>query len=163
MQLTFYSDYSLRILMYLALRRRERVHVSEIAERFGISRNHLLKVVPNLAQAGFITSHRGKRGGIELGRRPEEINIGEVVRYTEGPLRPVECFDPETNRCVISGACGLTPVLQEACDSFLATLDRYTLADLVAKRNRLIRLLGLRSRRWVGVRLNHERSQQASR
>jgi len=163
MQLTFYSDYSLRILMYLALKGDDLVRVSEIAERFDISRNHLLKVVRNLARGGFIKSYRGKRGGIELGRGPKDINVGAVVRYTEGPLRPVECFDPERNRCVISGACGLTPVLQEACDSFLATLDRYTLADLVAKRNRLIRLLGLRNQRWVGVRLNHPRSQQASR
>ena len=145
MQLTFYSDYSLRILMYLALKGDALVRVSEIAEQFDISRNHLLKVVRNLARGGFIKSYRGKRGGIELGRGPEEINIGEVFRYTEGPLRPVECFDPAKNRCVISGACGLAPVLQEACDSFLATLDRYTLADLVAKRRRLTRLLGLRT------------------
>jgi len=145
MQLTFYSDYSLRILMYLALESDDLVRVSEIAEHFDISRNHLLKVVRNLARGGFIKSYRGKRGGIELGRGPREINVGAVVRYTEGPLRPVECFDPDKNRCVISGACGLTPVLKEACDSFLATLDRYTLADLVAKRNRLIRLLGLRT------------------
>jgi len=131
--------------MYLALCRPERARVSEIAERFDISRNHLLKVVPHLARGGFIKSHRGKRGGIELARRPTEINVGEVVRYTEGPLRPVECFDPAKNRCVMFGACGLTPVLQEACDNFLATLDRYTLADLIAKRNRLIRLLSFRT------------------
>jgi len=145
MQLTFYSDYSLRILIYLALKGDDLARVSEIAEQFDISRNHLLKVVRNLARGGFIKSYRGNRGGIELGRAPAEINVGAVVRYTEGPLRPVECFDPERNHCVISGACGLTPVLQEACDSFLATLDRYTLADLVAKRRRLTRLLGLRT------------------
>jgi len=161
MQLTFYSDYSLRILMYLALRRPERVRVSEIAKRFDISLNHLLKVVPNLAQAGFITSHRGKRGGIELARSPEEINIGELVRYTEGPLRLVECFDPAKNRCVISLACGLAPILQEACDSFLATLDRYTLADLIAKRARLIRLLSIRNG-LASASNSRQRSRQAS-
>lgn len=163
MQLTFYSDYSLRILIYLAVKGDDLVRVSEIAERFDISRNHLLKVASNLARGGFIRSYRGKRGGIELGRGPEKINIGAVVRYTEGPLRLVECFDPQKNRCVIAGTCELAPVLQEACDSFLATLDRYTLADLVANRNRLIRLLGLRTGVRPALQSNYPRSRQASR
>jgi Rrf2 family transcriptional regulator, nitric oxide-sensitive transcriptional repressor len=143
-QLTYYTDYSLRVLMYLAIQRNRMVNISEIAERYGISRNHLVKVVHNLARGGFIKSYRGKGGGIELARDPHQINIGEVVRYTEGPLKPVECFDVERNRCVIANACGLAPVIAEACDRFFATLDRYTLSDLVKRRERLSRALDLR-------------------
>jgi len=141
MQLTFYTDYSLRVLMYLAVNRHRLVNISEIADRYAISRNHLVKVVHNLARGGFIKSYRGKGGGIELARGPARINIGEVVRYTEGPPRPVECFDVEKNRCIISGACGLAEVIDEACDSFFTTLDRYTLADLLKRRVRLAKLL----------------------
>jgi Rrf2 family transcriptional regulator, nitric oxide-sensitive transcriptional repressor len=143
MQLTYYTDYSLRVLMYLAIQRDRMVNISEIAERYGISRNHLVKVVHNLVRGGFVKSHRGKGGGIELARDPAKVNIGVVVRYTEGPLKPVECFDAEWNRCVIANACGLAHAIAEACDSFLATLDRYTLADVVKHRERLSRALAL--------------------
>src|SRR5215467_9802984 len=128
MQLTYYSDYSLRVLMYLAVNRDPKVNISAIADRYRISRNHLVKVVHNLARGGFIKSYRGKGGGIRLARDPEQINVGEVVRYTEGPPKPVECFDAERNRCIITKACGLAEVIAEACDSFFATLDRYSLA-----------------------------------
>jgi Rrf2 family transcriptional regulator, nitric oxide-sensitive transcriptional repressor len=141
MQLTYYTDYSLRVLMYLAVQREKMVNISEIAERYHISRNHLVKVVHNLARGGFIKSYRGKGGGIKLARDPEQINIGAVVRYTEGPLKPVECFDATRNRCVIANACGLAEVIAEACDNFFATLDRYTLADLLKRRVRLARIL----------------------
>lgn len=141
MQLTYYTDYSLRVLMYLAVNRGRMVNISEIADRYGISRNHLVKVVHNLARGGYIKSYRGKGGGIELARGPAEINIGEVVRYAEGPLRPVECFDAERNRCVIANACGLAEVIAEACDNFFATLDRYSLADLLRRRARLAKIL----------------------
>jgi len=144
MQLTYYTDYSLRVLMYLAIRRHRIANISEIAECYGISRNHLVKVVHNLARGGFIKSYRGKGGGIELARDLKEINIGEVVRYTEGPLKPVECFDVERNRCVIANVCGLADVIAEACNSFFATLDRYTLADLVKRRERLSKVLAPR-------------------
>jgi Rrf2 family nitric oxide-sensitive transcriptional repressor len=143
MQLTYYTDYSLRVLMYLALEPERMASVPEIAERYGISRNHLVKVVHNLARGGFIKSYRGKGGGIELARDPARINVGAVVRYTEGPVRPVECFDAEKNRCVISGACGLASAIGEACENFFATLDRYTLADLVRRRTRLARMLDI--------------------
>jgi Rrf2 family nitric oxide-sensitive transcriptional repressor len=141
LQLTYYTDYSLRVLMYLAVQPGRIVSVPEIAERYGISRNHLVKVVHNLARGGFIKSYRGKGGGIELARDPAEVNVGEVVRYTEGPPRPVECFDAERNRCLITAACGLAKVLAEACDNFFATLDRYTLADLVKQRRKLSMIL----------------------
>ena len=144
MQLTYHTDYSLRVLMYLALQRNRIANISEIAERYDISRNHLVKVVHNLARGGFIKTYRGKGGGIELARDPGEINIGEVVRYTEGPLKPVECFDVERNRCVIANVCGLADVIAEACDNFLATLAQYTLADLVKRRRRLSKVLAQR-------------------
>lgn len=141
MQLTYHTDYSLRVLMYLAIQRNRMANISEIADRYGISRNHLVKVVHNLARGGFLKTHRGKGGGIELARDPADINIGEVVRYTEGPLKPVECFDVERNRCAISNVCGLTEVIAEACDSFFSTLNRYTLADLLKRRTRLAKIL----------------------
>jgi len=141
MQLTYYTDYSLRVLMYLAVQRDRMVNISEIAARFAISRNHLVKVVHKLAREGFIKSYRGKGGGIELARDPARINIGEVVRYTEGPPKPVECFDVARNRCVITNACGLAAVIAQACDNFLATLDGYTLADLLRGRSRLAKVL----------------------
>jgi Rrf2 family nitric oxide-sensitive transcriptional repressor len=123
--------------MYLAIQPDRLVNIREIAERYDISRNHLVKVVHNLARGGFIRSYRGKGGGIELARKAGQINIGQVVRYTEGPFRPVECFDSERNRCVITAVCDLAPVLQEACDNFLATLDKYSLAALVTERQKL--------------------------
>ncbi len=141
MLLTYYTDYSLRVLMYLGVHRGRRINISEIAESYGISRNHLVKVVHNLARGGFVKSYRGKGGGIELARDPAKINVGQVVRYTEGPPRPVECFDAERNRCVITNACDLAKVIAEACDNFYATLGRYTLADLLKRRNRLEKLL----------------------
>jgi Rrf2 family nitric oxide-sensitive transcriptional repressor len=145
MELTLYTDYALRVLMYLSVRGETRSNISDIAQRYHISRNHLVKVVHGLARGGFIQSYRGKGGGIALAREPREIGIGDVVRHTEGPLRPAECFRGAENQCVITGACMLTGILREACDNFLATLDRYTLADLLAKRSRLNRQLHLRS------------------
>jgi Rrf2 family nitric oxide-sensitive transcriptional repressor len=141
MQLTYFTDYSLRVLMYLAVNRDRMVNISDIADVYGISRNHLVKVVHGLARGRFIKSYRGKGGGIQLALEPAKINIGDVVRYTEGPPSPVECFDAERNRCVIANACGLAEVIGEACDSFFATLARYTLADLLKRRNRLATLL----------------------
>jgi Rrf2 family nitric oxide-sensitive transcriptional repressor len=141
MELTFYTDYSLRVLIYLAVQGDRRRQISDIADAYGISRNHLTKVVHGLARAGFIHSYRGKGGGITLAREAREINIGAVVRYTEGALKPVECFRSSDNRCVITGACGLAGVVGEACESFLATFDHYTLADLIAKQRQLARLL----------------------
>ncbi len=141
MQLTYHTDYSLRVLIYLAIRQDKIANISEIATRYHISRNHLVKVVHNLARGGFIVSHRGKGGGIELARAPSKINVGEVIRYTEGPLRPVECFNLERNHCIITNACGLADVILEACDNFLATFDRYSLADLISHRRRLSKAL----------------------
>jgi len=148
MELTFYTDYSLRVLMYLGLRRSELSVISEIAGDYGISANHLVKVVHGLARGGFVRTYRGKGGGLALAREPRDINIGAVVRYTEGAFKPVECFRGVDNHCVVTGACRLAGVLQEACDSFLATLDRYSLGDLLIQPAKLRRHLGLPAARF---------------
>jgi Rrf2 family nitric oxide-sensitive transcriptional repressor len=141
MKLTRYSDYSLRVLMYLAVRPEYLATIDEISKAYGISRAHLVKVVHQLGRAGFVETVRGRGGGIQLARAPEEISIGRVVRHTEENLAIVECFEPTTSHCRIESACGLRGVLEEALDAFLETLDRYTLADLVARRRKPLALL----------------------
>jgi Rrf2 family transcriptional regulator, nitric oxide-sensitive transcriptional repressor len=141
-ELTFYTDYSLRVLMYLGLKSGRLCSVAEVAGHYHVSRNHLVKVVHGLARGGFVRTYRGKGGGVTLGAEPEQINIGAVVRYTEGPLRPVECFRG-ADLCVISDACRLAGIVLEACEGFLAVLDRYTLADLLVQGPQLRRLLSI--------------------
>ena len=144
MQLTRYSDLSLRVLIYLALHSGDLATIEEIAGAYGISRAHVMKVAHRLGRAGFLETVRGRRGGIRLARAPEEIRVGDVVRHTEDRMNLVECFDPSTSDCRIEPVCGLRSVLEEALDAFLRTLDRYTLADLVARRRKpLARLLAL--------------------
>lgn len=141
MQLTLYSDYSFRVMIYLALAPERLVTIEEIARRYAISKAHLTKVVHELGRRGFVETVRGRRGGLRLARRPETIGVGELLRATEGRLDLVECFAPD-GACVIEPACGLRHVLDEALEAFLAVLDRYTLADLVARRRTpLLRLL----------------------
>lgn len=143
MHLTRFTDYSLRVLIYLAVKGEQRSTISEIAERFAISRNHLMKVVQDLNHQGYITSIRGKHGGLLLKRAPETIPLGELVRDTERDLTLVECFGDD-NECIITPACRLKPILAEALSAFLAVLDHYTLADLLGpQRPRLVRLLQL--------------------
>jgi Rrf2 family nitric oxide-sensitive transcriptional repressor len=141
-QLTRYSDYSLRVLIYLALDPERLVTIEEIARSYDISKAHLMKVVHQLGLRGYVETVRGRGGGLRLSRRAEEIGVGDVVRATEANLDLVDCFDPASPRCVIQPACGLRSVLGEALGAFLAVLDRYTLADLVARRRKsLLRLL----------------------
>lgn len=137
MQLTLYTDFSLRALIYLGLRRDRLATVSEIAESYGISRNHLVKVVHNLASLGYIHSTRGKGGGLSLARAPELINIGDVVRHTEVNFNIVECFDGKHNRCPITAMCRLKGVLSDAAEAFLHVLDGYTLADVLKNEHKL--------------------------
>jgi len=140
-QLTRYSDYSFRVLIYLALAPERLVTIEEISRRYGISKAHLTKVVHELGLRGYVETVRGRRGGLRLARRPDEIGVGELVRETEGSLALVECFEPR-GECAIEPACGLRAVLHEALAGFLGVLDRYTLADLVARRRApLVRLL----------------------
>jgi Rrf2 family nitric oxide-sensitive transcriptional repressor len=154
MELTFHTDYALRVLIYLGLRRDRLCQIAEIADHYAISRNHLVKVVHHLARGGFVATFRGKGGGVMLARDPAAIAVGAVVRHTEGPVRLVECFRGDANECVITRGCSLAGILREASDSFLATLDRYTLADLLTNRRRLMRLLALPAARSDGVRRN---------
>lgn len=131
MRLTMYTDYSLRVLLYLAYKQDRLVTISEMSDFYNISRNHLVKVVHNLGLCGYITTIRGKHGGLRLARPAEEIVIGEVVRKTEPDLDLLECFNPVTDKCVISPTCSLKSALLDARTGFLSILDRYTLADTV--------------------------------
>ena len=138
MQLTQYSDYALRALIYLGVNRDRRCTVGEIAGAYGISENHLTKVVHRLGRAGFVATTRGRNGGLELAMAPGEIGIGAVFRATEGNCDLVECFaDGKGNGCPISGPCALTHVLETALDAFLDVLDRHTLEDLLRPRDAL--------------------------
>lgn len=133
MQLTLYTDYSLRVLVYLAQTHGESATITEIADFYRISRNHLVKVVHNLGNEGLIITTRGKHGGLRLARDPETIAIGEVVRRTEPNFNLVECFDPQKkNNCVITASCSLKNMLYQANKAFLDLLDAYTLADVTA-------------------------------
>lgn len=146
MRLTTFSDYTLRVLIYLGLKEGERSTVEEIARAYGISRNHLTKVVHHLAQAQYVETTRGKGGGMRLGRAPEEINIGALVRATEDNHKLVECFDRSTSDCRIEPACALRGVLGGALEAFFCSLDQYTLADLLVSKPKLARLLALEDR-----------------
>ncbi|PMR74602.1 Rrf2 family transcriptional regulator [Billgrantia endophytica] len=141
MHLTRYTDYALRVLTYLAVKGEERATIHEIAESFQISRNHLMKVVQDLSNRGYITTIRGKNGGILLNRPPEEVTLGGLVRDTEHELGLVECFR-DSNECIITPACRLKPILNEALEAFMGVLDGYTLADMLGQRQpQLARLM----------------------
>jgi Rrf2 family nitric oxide-sensitive transcriptional repressor len=141
MRLTIYTDYSLRVMLMLAVAPDRLVTIKEIAGRFGISGNHLVKVVQRLAAEGYVESVRGRNGGIRLGRPPEAINVGALVRVTEESFNLVECFDRDRNTCLITPACRLQRVLADARDAFLRELDQVSLADLIASPAPLHRLL----------------------
>lgn len=131
MRLTRYTDYSLRVLLYLGERPNGLSTISEIATYHSISRSHLTKVVHQLGAWGYIETLRGKGGGIRLAHAPKEIIVGDVVRHTEETLEIVECFAPDNENCLLLPGCRLKTALNEALYSFLATLDLYTLADLL--------------------------------
>ncbi len=145
MKLTAFTDYSLRVLIYLAAEPRRRATISEIATSFGVSENHLTKVVHFLGKHGWLATVRGKGGGLALARPAGEIPVGRVVRDTEGAALPAECFEPSGGRCAIAPSCRLRGVLVEAVEAFYAVLDRYTLADLVQQPQAIIRLLNIPS------------------
>ena len=145
MRLTSFTDYSLRVLMYLAAQSPSHATIAEIADAFAISESHLTKVVHHLGKTGLLSTLRGHGGGVGLARPAANISIGAVVRAAEAEGALVECFDSKTNHCVITPVCGLRVVLAQALDAFFATLDRYTLADITRNRRRLHSLLQLRS------------------
>jgi len=141
MRLTTFSDYSLRVLIYLAAAPDTRSTIADIAGAFGVSEHHLVKVVQLLGREGVLRTTRGRKGGVELARPATEINVGELVRLTEGGDMPAECFDEETNTCVLAGGCGLQRILKEAVDKFYAALGQYSVADLRASPRKAALLL----------------------
>ncbi|MCO6416890.1 Rrf2 family transcriptional regulator [Siccirubricoccus sp. KC 17139] len=139
MRLTLYTDYALRVLIHLGLRPDRLVSIREIATAHRISENHLVKVVHQLGQGGFVKTLRGKGGGLRLARPPGEIRVGEVVRFTEEDMALVACFQAaaaERGGCALANACRLQTLLGEAMAAFMAVLDARTLADLLASPQR---------------------------
>lgn len=137
MRLTRYTDYALRVLIYLGARPDARCSIAEISRTYDISQNHLMKVVNDLVNAGYLASTRGRFGGIKLARPAVEINVGGVIRHTEDGFDLVDCGE-----CIIAPACGLTGALRQALAAFLSVLDGYTLADLITKPAELEMLFG---------------------
>src|SRR5262249_16223489 len=146
MRLTTFTDYSVRVLLYLANAPEGRSTIASIARAYGISEHHLVKVVHSLGRAGFLQNTRGRRGGLRLARRAEDINLGEGVRFAESPDMPAECFDRSTNTCVLSGGCRLQSIFGEAIAAFYKTLACYSLADLHVAPRKLEHLLRLEAR-----------------
>ena len=137
MRLTYLTDFSLRVLMYAGSMPRRLVTIQEIARAYGISENHLMKVVHGLAQHGFIETVRGRGGGIRLSRPAPEITVGSVIRAVEDDFALVECFRTD-NTCRITPVCRLRGALQQALGAYFEVLDNWTLAELVAKPKALL-------------------------
>jgi len=140
-RLTRFTDYALRVLIYLGVTEERSVTVNELAQAYGISRNHLVKIVHRLGTLGYIETMRGKNGGMRLAHDAADIRLGDVVRKFEEDMTIVECFNARTNTCPIEPGCALQGILRTATGQFMAELDRYTLADLVRSRRRLRPLL----------------------
>jgi len=145
MKLTRFTDYSLRVLMYLGLQTDERVTIKEISESYRISRNHLMKVVSMLTRMGYLDARRGPGGGISLARPAGDINLADVVMDMEDDLNLVECFC-EGGQCIITPVCALRHAFDQALSAYLSTLKQYTLADLLAPGDQLGRILGMTTR-----------------
>lgn len=150
MHLTQFSDYGLRLVLYLACHPERVISVDEVSRAYGISRHHLVKVVQTLTDLGVVEAQRGRGGGMRLAKRPSEINVGWLIRQTEPHLNLVECFDMDSNTCPIAPACGLKGALVRAQQAFLGVLDRYTLEDFRPHREQLIHLLDESLRRASG-------------
>lgn len=145
MRLTSFTNFALRILMYTALNNEKPASVQDIAKAYGISANHVKKAAGELIASGFLRSVQGRYGGLLLAKTPQEINIGAVVRVTEGHMDLVECFDPETNTCPLISVCRISSLFKKALAAFLAVLDDVTLADMLTRPKELKPLLGLES------------------
>lgn len=137
MQLTRFTDYGLRSLMYLAVRPDELSSVKEISDHYGISRNHLVKVAHRLSQLGYIETSKGKGGGIRIASGTKDLRLGDLVKQLEPNMFMVECFDAATNTCRITGSCQLKHYLFDAAKEFIDSLNQYTLADTVKNKKSL--------------------------
>lgn len=144
MYLTRQTDYTMRLLIYLAVQPAGTTTIQEIADRFAVSRNHLMKVANRATRAGYVEGVRGRAGGLKLAKPAKDINLGAVVRTMED-WNLVECFQSSSNQCRITRSCGLRPILKEAGEAFLSVLDRYSLEDVIRKRSVLVQMLGLRT------------------
>lgn len=143
MQLSVYSDYAIRALMQTALCRPARTTVAEVAETFGISRHHLVKVVHDLGRHGYLATQRGVGGGFRLARAPEAIRLGDIVRLGEERDTVIDCHEDGNRLCRLLPACRLKGVLDEAAAAFFEVLDHYTLADLIRRPSRMRTVLGI--------------------
>jgi Rrf2 family nitric oxide-sensitive transcriptional repressor len=151
MRLTLFTDYSLRVLIYVAVHPGERATIGGIAGSYGISEHHLTKVVHFLGKAGYLDNIRGRGGGLRLAKAPADINIGEVVKRAEDGDVPAECFERGSNACAITPVCKLKLALAEAVEAFYGALGRYTLADVVANREAIAQILLSPSRAPAGA------------
>lgn len=136
MRLTDYTDYTLRVLMFCALNPERPITIAELAESHAVSKNHLMKIVNDLARQGLLQTTRGRGGGLRLLKPADEIRIGDVVRHTETDFRMVECFDVDHNACTLTANCQLKQVFKTALQSYLAELDKVTLADITRGKSR---------------------------
>ncbi len=137
MRLTVFSDYTLRVLIYLGLHKDGLTTITEIADAYDISKNHLMKVVNELGAQGYVETVRGKGGGLRLKSQPSEISLSAVLRASEADTVLVECFDRESSRCCIAPACSARGILRQAQEAFYEFLDGYTLVDLLQPQQRL--------------------------
>ncbi len=140
MRITVFTDYAFRVLIYLALNPERRVTINNIAEDYGISKNHLMKIVNLLANAGLVSASRGPQGGLKLAMQADKIKVGDIIRLTEDNFQLVECFR-SGNECTITPACELKSVLEESLVAFFGILDKYSIKDLVARSSDLKKLL----------------------
>jgi len=143
MRLTKFTDYSLRVLIYLAVNDDKHVSVGDIAAAYGISKNHLMKVILFLSAADIVITTRGKGGGIKLKVSPQQINIGDLVSKSEADTLLLECFSPELSACRIEPACSLQDAFRKASMAFYDVLNKYTLADLITNKATLERILNV--------------------
>ena len=144
MRLTQFTDYSLRVLIFLALHPDEKVTIDQLTQSYKVSRHHIRSVVHNLAKLGYVESTQGKGGGLALAMKASEISIANVVQDCENDFYIVECFNPQGNLCPIEPVCILKQALSKAAQNFLQTLDNYTIEDLIKNKksqfNKLLKI-----------------------
>jgi Rrf2 family nitric oxide-sensitive transcriptional repressor len=148
MRLTDYTDYALRVLLYLSVRPAGLSTIQEISDAYGVSKNHLMKIVQQLGELGWVETVRGRNGGLRLADGSNALTIGDIVRRTESDFSIVGCFEERADaeqRCVIQSQCRLRGVLAAARDAFLAELDKHTVGELAGPASELARLLGIPS------------------
>lgn len=143
MRMSLQTDYALRMLIYLALRKEESITVSDVAAQYGLSHNHLLKVALHLRNLGLVKTTRGRSGGIRLASEPQQIGIGMLVRNMGNDFALVECMKADGGACILTPACRLKAIICEALDAYLSVFDKYTLADLLTNANDLRTILGI--------------------